>query len=293
MVDSNEHRGGETGSGSSLNVDEIDLHDYWRMIAGRYRFILTVAVFAALAAILLSFFMPKIYCASATIVPPVQESSSLSLLKNLAGNLGPLVGGITDNGPATERYIGILKSRAVADAIVDKFDLMKVYGVSTGFRVDAIGKLANGTRIILEDGNIIRIKVEDTDPLRAAAIANAYIEQLDKYNRKLTGSQATSKREFIESRLKEVEAKLAHPDNMLARETQMQQMLYELLVREYETAKIEEAKNLPTILVLDPATVPERKIRPARMQMGLGAGIAGLILAVCAVFVMDAKTRKR
>jgi uncharacterized protein involved in exopolysaccharide biosynthesis len=196
-----------------------------------------------------------------------------------------------DDKTITERYLSILRSRAVTDAIIDRFDLMKAYGIKK-FRRDAAAVLTRNTHVTLGDGGIIVIVVDDTDPVRSAAIANCYVEQLDKHNKRLSGSQATSKREFIESRLKEVEAKLAHPDSMLAREAQIQQMLYELLVREYESAKIEEAKNLPTVLVLDSADVPERKTRPARMQMGLGAGVAGFFMALCVVFVVDAKARK-
>jgi len=51
----------------------------------------------------------------------------------------------------------------------------------------------------------------------------------------------------------------------LYRETKVQETVYELLVQEYEVAKIQEAKEIPTVNVLDPAMLPERKSFPPRI----------------------------
>lgn len=50
----------------------------------------------------------------------------------------------------------------------------------------------------------------------------------------------------------------------LYRETKIQETVYELLTQEYEFAKIQEAKEIPTVNVLDPPLVPERKSFPPR-----------------------------
>jgi hypothetical protein len=43
--------------------------------------------------------------------------------------------------------------------------------------------------------------------------------------------------------------------------------VYELLTQQYELAKIQEAKEIPTVRVLDVAAVPERKASPQRMTI--------------------------
>lgn len=48
------------------------------------------------------------------------------------------------------------------------------------------------------------------------------------------------------------------------REVEVQKTLYELLIQQYELAKIEEAKTIPTVQVLDRAIPPERKYKPKR-----------------------------
>jgi capsule polysaccharide export protein KpsE/RkpR len=89
----------------------------------------------------------------------------------------------------------------------------------------------------------------------------------------------------------------AHPDQMyppirklpllgvewadLYRRMTIQETVYELLNRQYELARIQEAKEIPTINVVDPADVPQRKSSPHRLVIILAltllsiAGAAG------------------
>jgi hypothetical protein len=78
-----------------------------------------------------------------------------------------------------------------------------------------------------------------------------------------------------------VEQKLSQIDSIPSQEARVQEMLYELLMREYEIAKMEEAKSLPTLQVLDRAM-------PAEMRDSRGtirkAALAGLLALVGMIF---------
>ncbi|MBO0911118.1 MAG: lipopolysaccharide biosynthesis protein [Acidobacteria bacterium] len=50
----------------------------------------------------------------------------------------------------------------------------------------------------------------------------------------------------------------------LYRESKIQETVYELLTEEYEFAKVQEAKEIPTVNVLDAPLVPEKKSSPKR-----------------------------
>ncbi|MGB8887477.1 MAG: GNVR domain-containing protein [Candidatus Korobacteraceae bacterium] len=63
----------------------------------------------------------------------------------------------------------------------------------------------------------------------------------------------------------------------LARQAKINETVYEVLTRQYELAKVEEAKEIPTIKVLDEAIAPEQKIWPPRTLIV----ILGTILAFC------------
>ena len=51
----------------------------------------------------------------------------------------------------------------------------------------------------------------------------------------------------------------------LYRQTKIEETVYELLTQQYELAKIQEAKEIPVVKVLDAAVVPERKSGPHRL----------------------------
>ncbi len=50
----------------------------------------------------------------------------------------------------------------------------------------------------------------------------------------------------------------------LYRKTKIQETIYELLRQQYELARIQEAKEIPTVRVIDPADYPERRSWPPR-----------------------------
>jgi uncharacterized protein involved in exopolysaccharide biosynthesis len=104
-------------------------------------------------------------------------------------------------------FTGVLRSRTVQDRIVDRFDLKKVYGKS--LQVRAREKLAERTAIS-EDrkSGIITLTVSDRDPKRAAAIADAYVMELDTLMARLTTSSAHRERLFLEERLEAVKKEL-------------------------------------------------------------------------------------
>ena len=53
----------------------------------------------------------------------------------------------------------------------------------------------------------------------------------------------------------------------LTREVEIQNTLFTFLTQQYEDAKIQEAKNTPTVQVLDKGKIPELKYKPARARI--------------------------
>jgi G-rich domain on putative tyrosine kinase len=65
----------------------------------------------------------------------------------------------------------------------------------------------------------------------------------------------------------------------LYRRTKVNEAVFELLTKEYEIAKIQEAKEIPAAQVLDPATLPEKKSSPHRLLIMLWGALAGFVMA--------------
>ena len=271
--------------------DEINLLDYLRVIYKHRRMIVLLCTFTAVTTAIVSLLLPEMYSATASVVPPIgllQRESELSgaLGDGLGAGKSALLRKAMDLTSVADMYAGILRSRAILDTIIDRFDLTKVYP-RTKYRSKVRDKLRDNTTVRVSDEGIVSITVEDRKPARAAAMANAYVEELDRQNKRLSSGQATSKRVFLENRLKEIEQELSNIENIPARDAKIKEMLYQLLSQEYELAKIEEAKSMPTIQVLDAAVVPEVKSKPKRMLMVVLSGIVALLASVLLAFVRE------
>ena len=70
----------------------------------------------------------------------------------------------------------------------------------------------------------------------------------------------------------------------LYREVTIQEKILEFLLPQYEQAKIQEAKNTPTVQVIDPAVLPEEKAKPKRALIVILAGLFSLVLSSAAIY---------
>jgi len=71
---------------------------------------------------------------------------------------------------------------------------------------------------------------------------------------------------------------LSVPYADLYRQTQVQAAVYEVLTKQYELAKVQEAKEIPTVRVLDQGDVPERKARPKRALIVLIGTLLSMVV---------------
>jgi uncharacterized protein involved in exopolysaccharide biosynthesis len=70
----------------------------------------------------------------------------------------------------------------------------------------------------------------------------------------------------------------------LYRRTKIQEAVFETLTQEYELAKVQEAKEIPTVKVLDPPNLPEKKSFPPRTLLTLLGTTLALACGVTWVF---------
>jgi uncharacterized protein involved in exopolysaccharide biosynthesis len=276
-----EVRPGGTAHHSAVSVDNISVQQFVRIFRKNAWWILLVSFLASVIVGLWTVTRPRLYAARASLVPPLEMLDSKQALgRGMNSTLSQL---LDRGGGITSLFRDVLQSQTVADVIIDQFRLTEVYKSSDLLKVRA--KLRKRTSILVPRAlGVVGVEVQDEDPNRAVAIANAYVEQLDKLNRSLLGGEAASKRVFLGSRLDEIQREFREIGDLKTREVQIKEMLFELLSREYELAKIDEAKTLPTIHVLDRATLPAEPV--ARGTVGK-AGCAGtgvlviMVLAVC------------
>ena len=73
-----------------------------------------------------------------------------------------------------------------------------------------------------------------------------------------------------------------------SRALKYQETLYEVLARQYESARIDEAKEAPLIQVVDKAIVPDHKAWPPRGMFTIAAAIAAMVLVSAWVLIAGA-----
>jgi tyrosine-protein kinase Etk/Wzc len=118
------------------------------------------------------------------------------------------------------RCLAILKSDTVLHAVIRKFDLVHVYGITSYPLENSKKELLDNIEFIEEpEGNIL-ITVLDTDPQRAAQIANYFIEMLNKVNTELMAYDSNGNRRFIEEYYKSVHFNLIAAEDSLKRFTE-------------------------------------------------------------------------
>ena len=359
---------------------------YLQLLWANRAFLLRIGCYALLASLVVAFLVPVRYQSVTRLMPPDSPSTSgLGLLASMAGNTGAGLsglGGVAEDLLGVKSsgalFVGILSSDTVENALIDKFQLEKVYHDSK--IEDARRDLAERTDVS-EDrkSGIISIAVTDHDPKRAAAMAQFYVDELDRIVAQVSTSSARRERIFLEGRLDKVRTDLntaaknfsdfaskntaidipaqgkamveaaatlqgqliaaqsemeglkqvytdsnvrvrsaearveelnkklneiggagtgtntANSASMypsirqlpilgvtyadLFRQSKIEETVYELLTQQYELAKVEEAKEIPTVKILDPAIVPTKKSYPPRGFIVALGTILGIALA--------------
>lgn len=181
---------------------------YLRLLWERRRFLFRVAASALLTSVLIAFLIPPRYESTSRLMPPDNQSSSslagaVAAISGGVGGLGGMAGEFLGLKSTSDTFVGILSSRTVQDQLIQQFDLKKLYSAR---RIeDARTALADRTAISVDrKSQIISITVMDKSPQRAAAMTQAYVEQLNRLVAELSTSAARRERIFLEGRLQVV-----------------------------------------------------------------------------------------
>jgi uncharacterized protein involved in exopolysaccharide biosynthesis len=205
---------GEDRPGSRDDEGEIDLIDLLIVLAKHKRLIVGLAAAAAVVAAVVSLLMPPVFLAETRFLSPQTSSSMAAQIMNQLGPASILLGAAPGSKSPNELFIELVRSRPVLDKVMDRFDLMKLYGVES--REDARRALRENIRTgnHIKSG-IITVGVQDKDPKRAADIANALIKELRNLNKGLSITEASQRRFFFEEQLADAKDALSRAEEAM------------------------------------------------------------------------------
>ena len=218
---SGEDRGSRTGEAGEFSWLAL-LDRAW----AQRRPVMTWAVSAALAAAAVLLVVPETYRARATLLPPRnEEMPGLAAMLSTAGT--PMLGFGSSN-VSSEIFVEILRSRSMADAIVDSLGLIAEYGFSRlgseTARDAARRRLQSRSTFASSINGVVSIQVEHKTGLvpkfrpgerrraarLAAAIANTFVHELDRVNVEKNTLGAHSARVYLETQLAQARDDQAH-----------------------------------------------------------------------------------
>lgn len=179
-------------------------------------------------------------------------------------------------------------------------------------RNQLVNIIKNGDRIRLKKDaitGVLKLSVEVEDPRIAYDISLFLLKELNMSLVRIMSNKAAANRKFIEERLSEVKKDLANAENKLKhyraknrlrldpsdqledarlqREVLINQEVMIQLQKQYEMAKIEEAKDLPVLDVIDSPRMPVEKSKPQRKRIVLIGLVLGLIVGAMVALVYD------
>ena len=202
---------------------------------------------------LIAFIIPKQYQSVVRLMPPDQPASGAAMLAAVAGRsmgglgaFGNLAGSLFGGRASSELFIELLHSRTISDRLIDRFDLQHVY--RKRYRIDTVKYLARHT-LIEEDkkSGVISLTFTDTDPQRARAVAQGYIDGLNSVVTRSNTSSARREREFIEKRLVDVQVELQSAEKALGEFSSVNTTLN---IKEQTEAMVNAAAKLQAELIV-------------------------------------------
>jgi uncharacterized protein involved in exopolysaccharide biosynthesis len=200
-----------SASKPASDEDETSLLDLLIVLAKHKFLVLGLPAAAAAISLVVSLLLPNYYTATTKILPPQQTQATSSVLAQL-GSLAGLAGvaGAPSLKNPNDLYVGMLKSRTVADNLIQRFDLNKLYDEQ--YQSLTRKWLEKETVITAGKDGIITIQVDDKDPKRAAELANGYVDELFKLTKVLAVTEASQRRLFFERQLELAKDNLARSE---------------------------------------------------------------------------------
>ena len=200
--------------------NETKLSTYWLVIIKYRRVLFINTIIVTVIATIVSLILPYKYTATATILPPSPEQTSLLGFLNVGSgfssniaNLSRLTSGLPGLYSPSDLFAAILKSGRIKGPIIRKYNLMKEFKTKT--MIDASRALDEITKVEVSPEGMISVSVTYKNKYLATDIANSFIEELDKFNRETAMTSGKKFRIFVEQQLKNTRDSLAKAEEAL------------------------------------------------------------------------------
>ena len=266
---------------SSQDEDEISIIDLLTVLGENKKKLFFIPFICACVAAVISLVITPTFTAKAVFVNSSKPSNNASsqLLDSLGGGLGASVAGAL--GPnAGDTLAALLQSNAVKDQLIEQY-ILQDYFKTKNLEESRLALKGRVTVTADKKTSLITVEVKDKDPQFAANLANAHLEALRKLQKRLSKEEAQQRRDYFEQQIEVISQKPF-------RDPLIQAALMNSLIRQYETARMDESRESLVIQAVDPAITPVKRTSPKRALMVLITGFASLFVMILWVFIRNA-----
>jgi len=274
--------------------DEINLMDYWRTLM-RFKWMIVLITFLSGAgAIAVAFNMPPVYRAEALLAPAGEDKNAASALSGQFGGLASLAGiNIGGGGGETETAVATMESRIFSNEFITDQKLMPIMfeekwdASSKRWLVenkediptlwDAYKKFDQDMRTISADKKtgMYTLAIEWSDPELAADLVNKLVKKINHHQKQAAIIEAKRSIAYLENQLNETSV------------VEMQQAIYRLIEAQTKNIMLANVRDEYIFKVIDPAVVPEEKIKPKKKLIAILGVIVGFMLSVFLAFFIS------
>lgn len=182
-----------------MKEDSFSFLEFAIALAKHKFLVLTLPLIAALASGLWIYSRPDDYTAKAVIIPPqMQQQSAASLLAQFGPAATTSIAGFANFRNSGEIFLGVVRSRTVADAVVKRLDLGSTFNLSPR---EAQIRLSASTNVLLNKEGLIEISVTTQDAQQAAQLTNAVLDEFSHLLATLAIDDAKQRRQYYEKEL--------------------------------------------------------------------------------------------
>jgi uncharacterized protein involved in exopolysaccharide biosynthesis len=268
--------------------DEVRVLQVAEVVVRRAGTIVLAMGVAVVVAVLIYLLQPERYSARVVLVPSVSETSGRSQL--LASQLPTGLGELLGRSDTQEQLISaILESRSLADSLV-----ARLAGADEAEQDLIRGIVTEETGVQRESDGSIVIVVRDSEPARAARIANEFPDAINSNVVRISSEAAVRKQEFLERQIAVAAQRLEVSEQALV-EFQQTQDLPEVQEQARRTVEVAAelqqaifAQELKVAQLVRVTTPDHPELRAARAELAdlqgqlrrlsAGLGTAGQIL---------------
>jgi non-specific protein-tyrosine kinase len=225
--------------------------------------------------------------------PVYQASSTLLVSEGLGGGNYDAYSALLTSQQLTSTYVKMMTTRTILQEVAARVQVP----------IEKLEKMIDVQ--VVRDTQLITVVAEDTDPSRAAAVANILPKVFRDYSQSTQSIRFTESKQNLTVEIAKLDQQLADTQSRIAdlgqpqdvagttlldrlqADLAQQRQNRTVLLQSLENLRLVEAQSLNNVVIVDMAAVPTKPVGPRILINTALAAVVGLLLALALAFLVE------